>query len=187
MRQIPNILTMVRIGLTPYIFYLIVTGECSRALLVTLIAGLTDAADGLLARHFGWLTRLGAYLDPVADKLLLTLLYVSFALGELVPHWLVWLVVGRDILILALVAVGWTIGLREFPPSLWGKVSTVVQIAAAIVFLGGCAGVSFLKENLANAAVWLTAAATASSGIHYARRAFFLLRLHRESAPTKRV
>ncbi len=166
MHQIPNLLTGIRILLTPVIVYALMQGQCGRALAITALAGVSDAADGYLARRMGAETRAGAYLDPVADKLLLTSLYLSFGIAGLAPSWLVGLVVGRDALILLMAAVGWMfMAIRDFPPSVWGKVSTVIQIGAAIVFLTGCA--LPLGQPLHDAAIWLTTAATAWSGLHY--------------------
>src|SRR5688572_33215575 len=91
----PNLLTCVRIAMTPWIVVALVQGDCRKALWLSCIAGFTDAADGFLARRFGWSTRLGAYLDPIADKFLLTSLYVCFGIAGIVPGWIVWLVVGR--------------------------------------------------------------------------------------------
>jgi cardiolipin synthase len=168
----PNLLTITRILMTPLIVTSLMQGACGRALALSSIAGATDAADGFLARRFGWKTQVGLYLDPVADKLLLTSLYLCFGFAGVVPGWLVALVVGRDILILLLVAGGLVLTRRrEYPPSLWGKISTVVQISAAAVFLGRCAFPQDVPEGLAEFAVWCVAGATAWSGIHYSARA----------------
>ena len=165
----PNLLTYIRIGLTPFIVLALMHGDCPRALVLSLIAGATDAGDGFLARRFGWSTRVGAYVDPIADKLLLTSLFVCFGIRGIVPEWLVWLVVGRDALILLLVAGGMAFtARREYPPTFWGKLSTAIQIAAALVFLSACDGAF---ATLTAATIWVVAAATAWSGIHYLGRA----------------
>ena len=139
----PNLLTCVRIAMTPWVVIALVQGDCLKALWLSCIAGFTDAADGFLARRFGWSTRLGAYLDPIADKFLLTSLYVCFGIARIVPGWVVWLVVGRDILILLLAAGGILFtSRRDFPPTVWGKLSTVIQIAAVRNFsVGVCVSV----------------------------------------------
>jgi cardiolipin synthase len=169
--SLPNLLTCVRIGLTPVIVLSIFGNECLRAFWLSLFAGLTDAADGYLARKLGGATRIGAYLDPVADKFLLTALYVCFGVAGLAPVWLVYLVVGRDVMILSLVAAGYLLrGVHDFPPSIWGKLSTVLQIAAALGVISGCAfGVgAAVVEGL----LYATAIATFWSGLHYLGRAF---------------
>ena len=115
-------------------------------------------------------TRLGAYLDPIADKLLLTALYLCFGITSLAPWWLVWLVIGRDVMILSLAGSGlfWK-GIRDFPPSIWGKVSTLLQIAASLCVISGCAYA--LSPAVVNCLLYAAAIATAWSGLHYAGRA----------------
>jgi cardiolipin synthase len=174
MRWLPNALTCARIVLTPIVIYAIVFLGCAYALPATLLAGITDAADGYLARRLRAQTRFGAWLDPVADKFLLVSLYVSFGISGLVPAWLVWLVVGRDVLILAAAAAAITAtGVRDFPPTVWGKLSTVIQIAASVLIVSACAAVPEAR-SLVPAAVWAVAAGTLWSGIHYVWRAVVL-------------
>jgi cardiolipin synthase len=168
----PNLLTCARIMMTPWIVVVLVHGDCSKALWLSVIAGATDAADGFIARRFGWLSRVGAYLDPVADKFLLTSLYICFGIAGLVPPWIAWLVVGRDILILLLTGAGMLFtGRRDYPPSLWGKISTVLQIAGAVLFLSACAYPFPAAAAISGATQAAVAAATAWSGLHYVRRA----------------
>ena len=114
------------------------TNKCTQAFWLSLIAGFTDAADGYVARWMGEVTRIGAYLDPIADKVLMTALYVCFGIAGLAPGWLVWLVVGRDIMILSLAGGGlfWK-GIRDFPPTVWGKLCTLLQIAASLGIICG--------------------------------------------------
>jgi cardiolipin synthase len=176
MRWLPNLLTCSRILLTPVVIYTVVSRQCTLALPATLVAGLTDAADGYLARRLDAETRLGAWLDPVADKLLLVSLYVSFGWAGLVPGWLVWLVVGRDVLILAVAAVALKVTpIRDFPPTIWGKVSTIIQICAALIIVSSCSGADAATWMLPGA-IWLVAAGTAWSGIHYLSRGVILFR-----------
>jgi cardiolipin synthase (CMP-forming) len=166
----PNLLTCVRIALTPLIVFTLISDNCVQAFWLSLTAGFTDAADGYLARRLGETSALGRYLDPIADKILLTTLFLSFGLVGLVPGWLVWLVVGRDVMILTLAAGGrvWK-GVRAFPPTVWGKLSTGLQIVTAVLVLSGCAfGIS---PALVQVFVYATACATAWSGIHYLGRA----------------
>jgi cardiolipin synthase len=166
----PNLLTCARFALTPFIVLSLMDDRCVAAFWLSVIAGSTDAADGYVARLWGQATQLGAYLDPIADKVLLTALYLCFGVVELAPWWLVWLVVGRDVMILSLAGMGflWK-GIREFPPSIWGKLSTLMQIAAAVVMISRCAyGVS---PTIANIFIYGTACSTAWSGLHYLLRA----------------
>ena len=172
MRQVlnvPNLLTCARIVLTPVIAVSIVQHECIRAFWFSLIAGLTDAADGYFARLLGETSRFGAYLDAIADKLLLTSIYVCFGVAGLVPWWIVYLVVGRDLMILSLVGGGLWKGIRDFPPSIWGKISTVLQIAASLAVISECA--YGLSRSAVDALLHTVAAATFWSGLDYVRRA----------------
>jgi cardiolipin synthase len=147
-------------------------GACAPALALSSIAGATDAADGFLARRFGWKTQIGLYLDPIADKLLLTSLYLCFGIAGMAPAWLAAVVVGRDILIVLLVVAGLIFTRhRNYPPSIWGKVSTAVQITGAAVFLAACAFPDGTPAILTSLAVWSVAGATVVSGVHYAARA----------------
>jgi cardiolipin synthase (CMP-forming) len=172
----PNLITYARILATPVVCWALLNDRCVFGFWLMLAAGLTDAVDGWLARHFGWESRLGAYLDPIADKFLMTTLFVSFAIAGLSPHWLAWLVVGRDVLILGMVAVAMaTTTIRDFPPSLLGKFSTVIQIATAAVLGGRCAFPG-MDRPWTDVLVLATAAITVFSGIDYVARA--LKRLH---------
>ena len=101
--NIPNTLTLARIVLVPLVVWLIVTHEMTAAFVLFLLAGVSDAADGYLAKRFSWRTELGAYLDPIADKLLLVSIYVTLGFSNHLPAWLVIAVVSRDILIIGAV------------------------------------------------------------------------------------
>lgn len=143
-------------------------GDYRRSMVLLFVAGATDALDGYLARRFDWTSRLGAYLDPVGDKLLLVSVYVTLGLRETVPVWLMGLVLGRDALILGLVAVAfWLTSVRSFPPSLLGKLSTVVQVMAGLAIVAGHA--YFPRETAAVDGIAIPAVATATiaSGSHY--------------------
>ena len=166
----PNLLTCVRIALTPFIVLALIANNCTQAFWMCLIAGFTDAADGYLARKMSQESRVGAYLDPIADKFLLTALYLCFGIANLAPWWLVWLVIGRDAMILSLAAGGlfWK-GIRDFPPTTSGKISTLLQIATSLGVISQCAyGVS---PGLIRGLIYATAISTVWSGIQYLRRA----------------
>jgi cardiolipin synthase len=155
--------------LAPVVVWAILTRQWGVALVVFFIAGVTDAFDGLAARRFGGESKLGAYLDPIADKLLLSASYVALGAAGAVPWWLVILIFGRDVMILALagLALAFTKN-REFPPSVWGKISTLCQIAAVVAVLSDGAFPS-LRAPL-DPFFWTAAAATAWSGATYAWR-----------------
>ena len=168
----PNLLTCVRIAMTPWIVLALIAGDCRKALWLSCIAGVTDAADGFLARRFGFASRIGAYLDPIADKFLLTSLYIGFGIIGAVPEAIVWLVVGRDVLILLLTGAGMLFtARRDYPPTVWGKISTVLQIGAAVIFLTACAFPSSVAVSMSPPAQWAVVLATAWSGVHYVWRA----------------
>jgi cardiolipin synthase len=178
-RQLPNLLTLARPALTPFCGYYLINGRLTLSLTLIILTGLTDAVDGYLARRLRVETRFGAWMDPVADKILLTSLYISFGVINAVPLWLVWLVVGRDVLILVLVAAGLAFTrVREFPPSIWGKISTVIQIVGVVLLLAARAG-SVIAKQLHELTIWAVAAGTFWSGLHYIWRAFALLRASR--------
>lgn len=187
MRTIPNLITICRIALTPFIVIAILGGNCRRALILAAVAGVSDGIDGFLARQFHWKSRAGAYLDPIADKLLLTAVYVSFGYSGMAPFWLVALVIGRDLFILAMVASAFAFTrFRDFPPSAAGKLSTAIQIFTALCILSVCAfGVTENQRNLEILA-WTTAAVTAWSGVDYALRGARMLIMRRTFLPADR-
>ncbi len=170
-QSVPNLLSLARLGLAPFAVCAILLGRWRPAAALLVAAAVTDVLDGWLARRWGAATRLGAYLDPVADKVLLSATYLALGAAGALPWWLVGLVLGRDVLILAGAAAAMLLQRRrEFPPSRWGKLSTVVQvITAAAVILARVwpgAGLAPVVAGL----VWLAAAATLWSGLDYARR-----------------
>ena len=138
---IANQLTILRIMLVPAFVLLIVYGRLGAALLVFAIAGVTDALDGLIARMAGQRTSIGAWLDPMADKLLLVATFVVLTLPGIpltnhLPAWLTVLVISRDVVIVAFVAiVNLAIGPRTFTPSLLGKSATAVFILTSVVIM----------------------------------------------------
>ena len=107
--NIPNTLTLARIVLVPLVIWLIVTHEMTAAFVLFLLAGVSDAADGYLAKRFQWRTELGSYLDPIADKLLLMSIYVTLGFSNHLPAWLVIAVVSRDILIIGAFLLSWVL------------------------------------------------------------------------------
>lgn len=166
-----NQLTLFRIALVPAFVILVLYGRTGWALVTFLIAGLTDLLDGLIARRAGQKTTLGAWLDPMADKLLLVSAFVVLTVPDSglrvrLPLWLTILVISRDLAIVLTVAVvNLAIGRRTFAPSLLGKAATAVYIATCLAvlvanFLGG-------GEALVTAFVMAAAAITILSALHY--------------------
>ena len=167
---VANQLTLLRMGLAPLLVVLILQGELKWALAAFVVAGLTDLLDGLIARIGGQQTTLGAMLDPVADKILLTSAFIALTwVGSLtvrIPAWLTVVVLSRDAIIIVSVAiVNFTIGRRVFYPSLFGKLTTAAQIATCGVALFANAfgpGAGALR-----ALAVATLALTVTSALHY--------------------
>ena len=136
-----NQLTILRIVLTPAFVLFVVYDYLGAALVTFLVAGLTDALDGLIARWTGQRTSLGEWLDPMADKLLLVTTFIVLTLPEIpltnhLPLWLTVLVISRDIVIVGVVAiVNLAIGPRTFRPSIWGKLATAIFIVTSVVVM----------------------------------------------------
>lgn len=133
---IPNVLTLIRILLTPVIVWLLLAGRLDCALLVFFIAGLTDGLDGLIARLFHQKTKLGAYLDPLADKLLLVSSFILLAYLNLAPIWLAVIIVSRDVIILLGMMTLLFHNVRvEIKPSIISKLTTLVQLMTVLAVL----------------------------------------------------
>jgi cardiolipin synthase len=165
--NIPNTLTLVRIVLVPLVIWLIITHEMTAAFVLFLLAGFSDAADGYLAKRFQWRTELGAYLDPIADKLLLMSIYVTLGFSNNLPAWLVIAVVSRDILIIGAFLLSWMLS-RPVPvnPLLVSKANTFAQIVLAALVLAEL-GLGLGFENLVRILVLVTGALTILSAGAY--------------------
>jgi cardiolipin synthase (CMP-forming) len=134
--NIANLLTVLRFCLVPIVIVSIVNKEWMLALVLFVTAGITDAIDGFIARHFDMRTELGAYLDPLADKALLVSIYVTLAVAGIIPVWIAVLVVSRDIMIVGAVIISWLMDNPvEINPLLLSKANTAGQIAFAAVAL----------------------------------------------------
>jgi cardiolipin synthase len=167
--QVPNLLTAARLLAAPYILYLLWTGSFRIALVWFAIASATDVLDGHLARRFKAGSRLGALLDPIADKVLLSGSFLTLGWKSIIPISLTIFVLGRDILILCFALIALARGTRrDFPPSVWGKASTGAQIGYVLFAVGHEAGLAPLA--IVTILGWITFALTIWSGIDYARR-----------------
>jgi len=148
--------------------WMIRDGHYDTALLVAMIAGLSDALDGWVAKHYGWQSWLGGVLDPIADKLMLVGCFVSLGLVGAHPDWLTWLVVGRDVVIVAGAVVYHNfVGRISAQPTLLSKLTTCIQIAYVLLQLVSLSTWFTLPSWLLASALWLTAAATIASGLQY--------------------
>jgi len=167
---VANQLTLLRMGLAPLLVVLVLQGRMGWALLVFVVAGVTDALDGLIARLGSQQTTLGAMLDPVADKVLMTSSFIALTWGGglayTIPVWLTVVILSRDAIIIVSVAiVNLTLGRRIFYPSLLGKLSTVSQLlTVGLVLLANVVGSGGTMLRYLFAA---TLALTVASALHY--------------------
>ena len=177
--NLPNAITLLRLILTPFIIQAIVGRRPAFAMALFITAAVTDVLDGAAARRLRLSTPSGAYFDPVADKCLLSGVFLALAAGHFVPWWFVAIVFGRDICILMGVGIFFFFTpIRSFPPSIWGKMSTFVQISTAVVWMARNMLTFPLIDALATAMLWVSTTVTIWSGLDYARRGLQLARTH---------
>ncbi|MGB7762071.1 MAG: CDP-alcohol phosphatidyltransferase family protein [Bryobacteraceae bacterium] len=172
-----NGLTALRLLLAPPIVAAMWAGRNGLALALFMLAAATDVLDGATARQFGLETPLGAYLDPIADKCLLNAMFLAMAGARMIPWWFVAIVLGRDVYLLLAAAILLRFTRRrKFPPSVWGKASTFVQIVTAIAALtAGMLSQSNPWIPVA-ALLWISAAVTIWSGVEYSWRGIGMMR-----------
>ena len=176
---VPNLITLVRLAMTPFVIQAILRADYGVALALFIGAGVTDLLDGAAARRLKASSRSGAYLDPVADKLLLSGVYLALVWGGTVPWWFVALLLGRDLFILAGSAILMMVKkFRDFPPSVWGKACTFSQILAASAWMVRNWTPSPAMDAAATALLWISAAVTVWSGIDYAHRGTRMLKVN---------
>lgn len=171
MRQLPHLLTLIRLIAAPFIAWLLLQARFREALAAVLVAGLTDWFDGFAARRLRVTARLGAILDPLADKVLLETLFIVLGVIGLFPVWLVVLVVGRDVVIvIGALLLRWLRNIGQFLPTTLGKVSTFFQITLVLLALVNAGFPNQFFLWLRNIALVLGALFTALSGFDYVRR-----------------
>ena len=163
--------------LVPGIVASILSGQHAVALALFFSAALSDALDGIFARWLNQTSRFGARLDPIADKCLMGAVFLALAFSGALPWWLVFVVFGRDagILLGAMLLMRVT-SVRDFPPSVWGKASTFVQIATVVARMTYGVLPSAFTYGSAAFLLWPCAVITIWSGLHYAWRAWKLAR-----------
>ena len=165
--NIPNLITVGRIFLVPLVIWLIISGNMQLAVITFVIAGLSDALDGYLAKRFNWQTVLGAYLDPVADKALLMSIYVVLGIHGHLPVWLVIAVVSRDVIIIGAILLSWIVGRPvKVHPLYISKANTVGQILLAALVMADL-GFSLGLAGLTAVVIWVTGALTVLSAGAY--------------------
>jgi cardiolipin synthase len=176
--NLANLITFSRLAMTPFIVRDILEGQHTRALVLFFIAAWTDAIDGWVARVSGS-TQSGAYLDPIADKCLMSGIFLALGAAQIVPWWFVAVVFGRDLyLLLAVAAMLALTRQRKFPPSRWGKLSTFVQIATAVTWMTRDIWPFPALNSIASAMLWVCAGFTLWSGVHYTAKGLQALRTH---------
>jgi len=170
---IPNLITILRVLLVPIFVIYIINDRTLGSLIIFVIASISDALDGFIARVFHKKSDLGAYLDPLADKILLIAAYITLAILKMIPPWLAVLIISRDVIILLGVLV---LCLNRHPvkvhPSLLSKSTTCLQIATILMILSN----SYLNiEPIKMYAFWITAGFTIASGLQYIRIGLVIL------------
>jgi len=165
--NIPNILTLSRIILTPFIIFAILEHQAVLALILMFIAGVTDMLDGAIARYFNQRSTVGAIIDPLADKLLLISTIVTLYFIGQIPLFLFLAVVFRDlIIVVGAIAYEMVTHKLEIQPSIASKVTTFLQITLVLAVLADMAW-QFPGADIINISIWLTFALTCISGIQY--------------------
>jgi len=177
LRQLPNIISILRLVAAPVVAWLIAQARYREALGVTIFAGLTDWFDGFTARKLNASGRAGVVLDPLADKILLVVLFIQLALYNLIPLWMLLLAFVRDLVIVAgALLIRLFRNVRRFFPSTLGKVSTFFQIMLVLMVLLDAAFPHPILHALRITALILSAFFTAGSGLDYIRRGIEMAR-----------
>lgn len=166
-RNIPNVITLLRVVLIPPIVWCLLNGAYWQGLVLFVMSGLTDAADGFLARHYGWTSRFGAIIDPLADKCLLILTFSTLTYLQRIPIWLCSVVIARDVLIVCC-AMGYHFFIKEydFEPTRISKLNTTLQLFYVFLLVLNLAGV-WLPHHWITIVMYSVLATTTISFIDY--------------------
>jgi cardiolipin synthase (CMP-forming) len=166
-RDIPNLISILRIFLSIPVVWMLLQHNFGIALILFALAGVSDGLDGYLAKHYGWESRLGGLLDPLADKILLVLSILSLGWLELLPTWLVFIVILRDLVIITGAFVyNFQVAELDAAPTLLSKFNTVVQIVLVLVVVLDQGFVS-MPALVMQGLIWLTFLTTTLSGVNY--------------------
>jgi cardiolipin synthase len=161
--SIPNLITLGRILLVPFVVWAIASGRLQLAFLLFLGAAISDGVDGFLAKRFGMKTELGAYLDPLADKILIVSIYVTLGITHVIPVWIVILVASRDFMIIGAIILSWLVNMPvTIKPHIISKLNTAAQIFYACLVLA-THGYNFSVEPLLTLVMVLVAILTSLS------------------------
>lgn len=149
LRHLPNLISLLRILMVPPVAWFIVEQQFGAALSLFVIAGVSDGIDGFLAKHYGWVSRLGSILDPLADKLLLSISFVTLAVMGHLPLWLALLVLGRDlVIVVGGVIYHHLVGRFSLEPTFVSKFNTFLQIALVALVLVRLAGLGLPQWSI---------------------------------------
>lgn len=177
MRLIPNLLTSLRLVIAPIVAWAIVTGRFHLAIAWVAFAGITDGLDGFTARKFNAASNVGLVLDPIADKCMLVTLFLALGYADLIPLWMIGLMVARDlVIVIGALLLRIFRGIRKFKPSILGKISTFFQIAYVLLTLLNAAWPWRFFRSLDTTSLALTAFFTSLSGAGYIRRGILMAR-----------
>lgn len=170
---VPNFITLIRLAMVPFFLLAISERDYALALVIFVLAGITDAADGLVARFLHMESRFGAYLDPMADKLLLVTAYVSLTIPHgqevVIPLWLTLVALSRDVLIVVVALLLYLAEeVRQFTPSVLGKLTTAMHVVTVAVVL--LANTVALPGWAPAACFTVTFVLVIASGMHYIYR-----------------
>jgi cardiolipin synthase (CMP-forming) len=164
---LPNFITIARLIGVPLIVWLMIADRFFAAAMLFILAGLSDAADGFIAKRFGATSELGAYLDPVADKALLVSVFVTLGLKGALPAWLIVLVVIRDLFIIGAMLLAYVLSNPMAVHPLWvSKVNTVAQIVLIAFVLGDRSGVTGFGPLIAPVVIIVAGLTVASAGAY---------------------
>lgn len=177
LRSAPNLLTLLRLIFIPLTVIAVLDNHYRWALGLFIVAGISDGLDGLLARLLQQKTVLGEYLDPIADKLLLSTMFFVLSIMHKIPWSVTVLVFSRDIIIVIICAILYATGLiRVFHPSWWGKANTLAQIVTVPLAMLHEISAAHWIAVAKRAGIWATVALTIFSGVHYAMRVAYEIR-----------
>lgn len=166
--NIPNTLTLIRIILVPVFVILLMQDSFSYALLVFVVAGVTDGLDGFLARILKQQTVLGSYLDPLADKALIITAFVALSILDIIPGWLAVIVISRDCIILLGVSVLSLMSVSfEIRPAYVSKATTALQLLTVFIVLMSMLMPGYINHMMIVMLFWITAFFTVVSGLNY--------------------
>jgi cardiolipin synthase len=174
--NIPNLITLLRIILVPVVVILLIQGSFLKALMVFIVAGLSDALDGFLARVLNQQTTLGAYLDPIADKALLASTFITLSVLHVIPGWLTVIVISRDFIILLGILILSIMSFSvEIRPWFISKITTGLQLSTVLLALFSRSLPEEVHPLWLHTLYWVTALFTVVSGLHYMSRGLKLI------------